>query len=70
MKMPMGGAGFRFFVCTSRFFQVVVRPASSGFSMECTCRPKKPDFFTSSMTSDAGLPLIHTRRRGPMASRR
>ncbi len=66
----MGGMGFRLSVWMTRFFQVVVRPASSGFSMECTCRPMNPDGFAASITSAAGAPLIHTRRRGPMASMR
>ena len=70
MKMPIGGLRLRFFVWTSRFFQVVVRPASSGVLTLWTCRPKKPSFLTSSMTSAAGPSLIHTRRRGPMASMR
>ena len=70
MKMPIGGMRLRFFVCTRRFFQLVMRPASSGLLMLCTCNPKKPFLVTSSMTSAAGPSLIHTRMRGPMASMR
>src|SRR4051812_50172019 len=36
MKMPIGGAGFRFFFSNEKFFHLVGRPALFGFSLEYT----------------------------------
>ena len=68
----MGGARLRFLrLHDAGFSSVVVRPASSAELIDVHLQAEESrSSCPSSMTSDDRPPLIHTRRRGPIASMR